>query len=259
MFSFRGEQDWSPFQDGESRRVGMPFDATPLLKWALVALALLVLLVLLNVLRQIYTNWLWFDALGYRSVFTTILFTRVWLLIAGALVFAAIIIPNAVFAYRSSDGEPAPLLAADLYALLKRLFVWGTAISIFFLAVLFGSILSGQWETLLRFFNSTPFNVQDPVFNRDVSFYVFDLPVLTLDAGLAAWRDRDHHARGRLHISHQREPARHQPGPGHYTTGGEPRHHTVGPPPAGGHVELLDRQIRAALFCRWGHFRSRVH
>ena len=183
MFSFRGEQDWSPFQDGESRRVGMPFDATPLLKWALVALALLVLLVLLNVLRQIYTNWLWFDALGYRSVFTTILFTRVWLLIAGALVFAAIIIPNAVFAYRSSDGEPAPLLAADLYALLKRLFVWGTAISIFFLAVLFGSILSGQWETLLRFFNSTPFNVQDPVFNRDVSFYVFDLPVLTLVQG----------------------------------------------------------------------------
>ena len=74
---------------------------------------LVVLLVLLNVLRQIYTNWLWFDALNYRSVFTTILFTRVWLFIAGAVVFAAIVTPNAIIAYRNSVGEPAPLLAAD--------------------------------------------------------------------------------------------------------------------------------------------------
>ena len=53
------------------------------------------------------------------------------------------------------------------------------------MSVLFGSILGGQWETVLRFLNSTPFSVQDPVFNRDVSFYVFDLPMLTLSSGLA--------------------------------------------------------------------------
>ena len=161
----------------------MPFDATPLLKWGAVAFGLVVLLVLLNVLRQIYTNWLWFDALSYRSVFTTILFTRVWLFLVGAAVFAAIVTPNAVMAYRSSVGEPAPLLSVDLYALLKRLLVWGTWATVFLISVLFGSILSGQWETVLRFLNTTPFDVQDPVFNRDVSFFVFDLPVLTLMQG----------------------------------------------------------------------------
>ena len=161
----------------------MPFDVTPLLKWGAAIFGLVVLLVLLNVLRQIYTNWLWFDALQYRSVFTTILFTRVWLFLVGAVVFAAIVTPNAIMAYRSSVGEPAPLLSADLYALLKRLLVWGTWASVFLISVLFGSILSGQWETVLRFLNTTPFDVQDPVFNRDVSFYVFDLPVLTLIQG----------------------------------------------------------------------------
>ncbi len=161
----------------------MPFDATPLLKWGALVFGLVVLLVLLNVLRQIYTNWLWFDALQYRSVFTTILFTRVWLFLLGAVVFAAIVTPNAIMAYRSSVGEPAPLLSVDLYTLLNRLLVWGTWATVFLVSVLFGSILSGQWETVLRFLNTTPFDVQDPVFNRDVSFYVFDLPVLTLMQG----------------------------------------------------------------------------
>src|SRR5205823_5453478 len=35
---------------------------------------------------------------------------------------------------------------------------------------------SGQWQTILTFLNQKPFNVQDPIWHKDVSFYVFTLP-----------------------------------------------------------------------------------
>ena len=84
MFSFRGDQDWSPFPNGESERSVLPFDPSPLLKWGLIILGLIFLFILLSVLRQIYTNWLWFDALDYRSVYVKILATKVALFFAGA-------------------------------------------------------------------------------------------------------------------------------------------------------------------------------
>ena len=194
MFSFRGDQDWSPFPNGDSEGTATPFDLGPIFKWGLIAGGLLFAFILLNVLRQIYTNWLWFDALEYGSVYTTILVTRVWLFFAGALIFTAIITPNVVFAYRSSKGEPAMPLAPEIYDLLKRLFIWGIWLSIFILAIIFGSVVSGQWETFLRFVNEVPFTTvdaisglavpaEDPVFHKNISFYVFTIPVLNLIQG----------------------------------------------------------------------------
>jgi len=53
--------------------------------------------------------------------------------------------------------------------------------------ILMGSILIGlfaaangsaQWENLLLFLNPSPFGVTDPLFEKDISFYVFQLPFL---------------------------------------------------------------------------------
>jgi uncharacterized membrane protein (UPF0182 family) len=194
MSSFRGDQDWSPFTNGDSEGAAAPFDPGPILRWGLIAIGLIFALILLNVLRQIYTNWLWFDALDYRSVYATIVATRVWLFFAGALIFTAIITPNVVFAYRNSVGEPMFPLAPEIYDLLKRLFISGMWLSIFILAIIFGSVISGQWETFLRFFNDVPFTTvdatsgqvvlaEDPVFHKNISFYVFTLPMLNLVQG----------------------------------------------------------------------------
>ncbi|MCX5908141.1 MAG: UPF0182 family protein, partial [Deltaproteobacteria bacterium] len=55
------------------------------------------------------------------------------------------------------------------------------------LLILLGSIIfsifaalraSGQWDNYLSFFNATPFGISDPLFQRDISFYVFQLPFL---------------------------------------------------------------------------------
>ena len=46
-----------------------------------------------------------------------------------------------------------------------------------FLAFTFASAAAGQWEELLVYFNRMPFEVSDPIFNRDVGFYIFELPI----------------------------------------------------------------------------------
>ena len=68
------------------------------------------------------------------------------------------------------------LLAGLAIALLfyTRFFLW--AIAILF-SVIFGLVLSGHWARVLQYLNSTAFNSAEPVFNRDISFYIFTLPL----------------------------------------------------------------------------------
>lgn len=52
-------------------------------------------------------------------------------------------------------------------------------ISLVFSLVL-GVVISGNWTTILLAFNSTPFQQIDPQFKKDLSFYIFDLPIFKL-------------------------------------------------------------------------------
>ncbi len=57
-----------------------------------------------------------------------------------------------------------------------------------FIALLIGGALSGAWETVLLYLNRVPFSptatVTDPIFGRDISFFLFELPFLRLVQGL---------------------------------------------------------------------------
>jgi len=44
------------------------------------------------------------------------------------------------------------------------------------LSLIFGMVAQGNWEVVLRFFNGQPFGITDPVFLREIGFYVFSLP-----------------------------------------------------------------------------------
>ena len=194
MSFYRGNSDDGPFADQDGEEWVLPLDPRPLVKWGLILGGIVGLLVLLNLLRQIYTDWLWFTNLDYNDVYLRVLTTRVWLFFTGAIVFTLIIVPNVVLAYRTSKGEPGIPVSQQVYDIINQLFKWGIALAVFLLAIIFGSLVSGQWETLLRFINEVSFTTvdpasgqsipaQDPVFNRNVAFYVFTLPVHSLAQG----------------------------------------------------------------------------
>jgi len=52
------------------------------------------------------------------------------------------------------------------------------------LALIFGLVAQGNWEVVLRFFNGQPFGITDPVFHKEISFYIFSLPFLSF---LRSW------------------------------------------------------------------------
>ena len=45
------------------------------------------------------------------------------------------------------------------------------------MSAIFATVLSGNWARVLEYLQPTTFNSNDPVFNRDISFYIFALPI----------------------------------------------------------------------------------
>ncbi len=128
--------------------------------------------------RSVYTDWLWFDHLGYRSVFTKILFLKIWLFLAGALVSGLALTASLYFAFRYSRGAFTRSLSAESYRLLWALVVLGAGMTVIIASLIFGSVAQDRWETVLLYFNRLPFGVADPQFGLDATFYVATLRLL---------------------------------------------------------------------------------
>ncbi|MBE9215803.1 UPF0182 family protein [Plectonema cf. radiosum LEGE 06105] len=56
---------------------------------------------------------------------------------------------------------------------------WIRALSVF-VSLLLGFLISARWINVLEYFHAHSFNVSEPLFNRDISFYVFSLPIWEL-------------------------------------------------------------------------------
>jgi len=146
---------------------------------------ILVVFVLLNVAGQVlplYTDYLWFQEVKLVSVFTTVLGLKLLLGIGGGLLVALLLYLNVWLAARPTSGDvlveledPLGLPSRLVIEPLVRKFLLPGALVLGFLAAMQAA---SQWETVLRFLNAQPFNALDPLFGRDISFYVFRLPFL---------------------------------------------------------------------------------
>ncbi len=156
------------------------------------ALWLLLTLVVLALVGQtvpLYTDWLWFQEVGYAPVFLTILKLRGWLVLGVGLGTFLFLYLNLAFAARTARpdvlweledqlGLPGRVV---LEPLIRRILRPVLALIAFFSGV----SASTGWETVLQYANATPFGTVDPLFRRDLSFYVFTLPFWRLLYGWA--------------------------------------------------------------------------
>ncbi|MHB0885664.1 MAG: UPF0182 family membrane protein [Bacillota bacterium] len=129
------------------------------------------------VFSEFYTDYLWFGSLGYANVFTSILWTKVWLgLLVGAVV-ALFVWANLWWAKGRLWQFQGELLEATIGRAVTprwiKFILSATAVAVGFLA---GLNFAGYWETYLQFRNRVPFGVADPIFHRDVAFYAFQIP-----------------------------------------------------------------------------------
>jgi uncharacterized membrane protein (UPF0182 family) len=139
-----------------------------------IAIVLVILIVgLFIALNEFYINILWFTEVDYLQVFLKELTTKLYM---GVPVFLVLfLILSVYYKLLSRSGSKNSLIVETD----KKGFVKGKLPFLLAFAVsLFTSILitSNLWYKWLEFRNSSAFNQTDPLFGKDISFYVFRLP-----------------------------------------------------------------------------------
>src|SRR5271165_5024162 len=151
----------------------------------LITIALAVILLLLVGPRLIdgYVDWLWFGELGYRSVFTTVLLTRLVVFLVIGLLVGGIVFASLAMAYRtrpvfvpSNGNDP---VARYRTVVMSRLRVIGTGIPVA-IGLLAGIVAQTYWVRVQLFLHGGDFGVNDPQFGKDLGFYAFELPFYRL-------------------------------------------------------------------------------
>jgi uncharacterized protein len=154
-----------------------------------VALLLLFVLLFFGVpgFVEFYTEWLWFQEVGYQQVFLRSLTARstvtiavglaVFVILAGNLRVALRLLRPWRFTFTTVQG-PQPVTMDPMR--FRPVIIAAAGV----VAVLSGLVSGSQWETWLYYLYATPFGEADPILGRDVGFYVFSLPLLEHVHGL---------------------------------------------------------------------------
>ena len=153
-----------------------------------IILTIVVLLALVLVapsLVGLLTDWWWFQEIGYRIVFTRQLATQALLFLAVGAVTAGILHVNLRIAQRGIVLNPVVMRVGpaspqlDVSRTVRRLSLPVALV----LGLLAGLGATSLWDVTLQALNRTPFGTVDPVFARDIGFYVFTLPAVTAVLG----------------------------------------------------------------------------
>ena len=148
-----------------------------------VVLGVLGAAVVLTAVSGPLVDYLWFGEVGFRSVFWTTLRTRAFLGLAFGVAFFVLLYANLLIARRLAP-PPRPTLGFDPIAryrfALEAVARWMLPLAAGIVALVVGLGATTEWRTFLlwRSGSGVPFGTVDPVFSRDVGYYVFTLPWL---------------------------------------------------------------------------------
>lgn len=149
---------------------------------SVVLIAIVALVVSGRSIAAFYIDVLWHQSLGRTDVFWGVLFARVGLAAAFTAMFAVALVINMWVADRlRPDVVPTTPQERALagYRQLSSRRAWTLRIIVaLVLGFMIGSPAAIQWQDWMLFRNSVEFGVADPLFNRDVGFYMFRLPFL---------------------------------------------------------------------------------
>jgi len=132
--------------------------------WIIRIIFFIIVLFLISIsgLTRLITDYLWFNALGFEQIFLITLFSKIKLFVIAALVFFFFATINVWLSSKIIEKKKFPFKFKILIITI--------------LSVVIGLGVSSEWFTFLKFINLTSFDIVDPIFTKDVSFYIFSLP-----------------------------------------------------------------------------------
>lgn len=143
--------------------------------FSFIIMIILILLVLASSIN-ILVDYQWFKELGYLSIYfkrvvaTLKLMIPVFIIIFTAITVYYISLKPSIMKMRKVIERNR----AKEKKIFKVFLIINALVSMFFSYI----FASNYWYRILEFTNSTAFNLSDPIFNKDISFYVFKLPLI---------------------------------------------------------------------------------
>jgi hypothetical protein len=135
-------------------------------------------LLLIGALADLLSDLLWFRELGQAEVFWGLLRARLLVRLSLVALYAAVLFVNLRLAAGSFGSIRRRIANLEIHEAIKPLHLnVGAAVAAVALAFLFTAGVGAQWPRFLLWLHATPFGLADPVFGRDVAFYVFALPL----------------------------------------------------------------------------------
>ena len=204
--------------------IGTPVPKRPTRRAVAVIVALVVTtLALLSMASKFLVDWVWFSAIGYPAVFWTLISTKACIFVVVFIASAAVLLANGFLALRLAKHGRTTLPAPFAYHVIASpaqpdvLFLVRHHLRLLILAVggILGLLIAAgemtNWDEILRLLFQVPYGQRDPVFNKDIGFYLFSLPAFvalknwmmlalvlsTLVAGAVYW------VRGDIELDHQ--------------------------------------------------------
>ena len=129
------------------------------------------------------TDWFWFQEVGYESIFTITFISKMKTAAIFGLGFFLIYFANLYIAFKLSSrhvtflerDNPLHIPALQVADRPLQIMIFSSSVFFGFIAASNGA---NEWESYLNFFNASSFRIRDPIFDKDIGFYVFQLPFL---------------------------------------------------------------------------------
>lgn len=117
----------------------------------------------------------WFSELGYKEVFFKKLVTQLQFFVPALLIFFMLFYFYLRSINSNSIRNSGVILSNTEKKIRNRVFMWIALGLSFILSLIF---VQDIWYEFLIFMNKTPFGINDPIFAKDIGFYIFSLPLL---------------------------------------------------------------------------------
>ncbi len=165
----------------------------PRYRLAVLIIALFVLVAIFagNWLSTFYTDLLWYGEVGYTSVFWKRIWAQVILFLVSGAAFFVILYSNLFVARKLTPRYEKPLIALSpleesVARFRERAGKWldrGTLALAVAISLLVGWNTAAQWEKVLVYMNAVEVGRLDPIFGKDLGFYLFRYPFQRYMAG----------------------------------------------------------------------------
>lgn len=146
----------------------------------LFSFSLLFILFFLPQFISLYVDWLWFKDVKFEKIFTTKLNAQAIAALAGVLIgFIIPYINIRISMQATKDRDIVPFFHNQEMPQLGilRHFNRIKIIVPVLIGLFVGLLLNNNWLTFLYYLNGVDSGYSDPIFGKDISFYLFTLPV----------------------------------------------------------------------------------